>query len=453
MAAKRETITIRSGAGPTGASEPLPKAEIRRLLTTSQLELLKGAGTVYRTAAGAVVNAVVGLEDHIGAILTIWQGPDADKARTALALLDATGRELATKLAQMGQSLETFAGYIPPVIAELDLIKVDKTDPQVQEKLQVHKFIIDSSFLYEASAIAEVENTRAQDVLKRLNERILGLYTTSVPDSITYELPEVTAPAEPGASPRVEYGSFTSSGGDGSGSVGVSAYGGRDATARPDDEAAATAGTRPVDQGGGPVQPGGVEPPAAAEAPAGPPGGDQDQDSGAGTAGDDTAPPVIGAEDRTAIEDDPAEDGSAKTGTDTETAAFEPAPPTISHTSPNPAVPATTPAPVTTAPVTTPVVATPVAAPVVRDPVPVTTPPGVPPVIGSPKAAPTPAVGSPVMPRGGSAAGLSGMPYLPMMGGVGAVGEESGDLQRATYLSEDKAAWNGGHDVTDPVIR
>ncbi|MFI9550150.1 hypothetical protein [Nonomuraea endophytica] len=449
VASKRETLPIRSGAGPTGAPELLPKAEIRRLLTTSQLELLKGAGDAYLRTAGAVINAVVGIEDHIGVILTGWQGPDAEKARTALALLDTTGRELGLKLAQMGQSLEAYAGYIPPAIAELDGIKVAGTDPLVQEKLRARMFLYqrDIGGLHEAAAIAEVEDARAQDVLKKLNERILGLYATSVPESITYELPSVTPQTGPGASTRVGNGeegevrvltSGSSSGsgsGDGDGTGGTRAGGTvegitprtADGDARPDGEAGAIPGTQPVDQGAG-DRPVGVSQPGGVDGPAEPPAGGQDGNTGAGTA-DDTAPPVIGAEDRTAIEDVTAEDDPAQT----ETSAFQPTPPTIGNGPPSTVVPGTVPAPVGTGPA------------------PVTTPPGVPPVIGSPKAAYTPSAGLPGM--RGSAAGLSGMPFMPMMGGAGPVGQESGDTQRSTYLSEDKSAWSGGHDVTDPVIR
>jgi hypothetical protein len=82
---------------------------------------------------------------------------------------------------------------------------------------------------------------------------------------------------------------------------------------------------------------------------------------------------------------------------------------------------------------------------------PAVTTPGVPTVIGPSNTTYAPGTGLAAM-RGGSAAGMSGMPYLPMMGGGGAMGAEGDDLERTTFISEDRSSWNTGHDVTDPVI-
>ncbi|MGV9306417.1 hypothetical protein ACWDLG_23835 [Nonomuraea sp. NPDC003727] len=439
---KRETLVIWSDRVPTGEGEPHPKAEILRLLGTCQPDQVKGAGSTYISAAEAVINAVVGIEDHAGRILTIWKGPDADRARTALELMYATGQELARKLAEMGRSLEAYAGYIPAAIAEVQGIKVDKTDPQVQEMVRVQKLLlkVDLEGDDETNAIAAVEDLRAQEALKRLNEKIRDLHLTSVPYNITYELPAVTIPAGPGGDlTSVQYGgtsgsqgptfgdgdpgadraSVSGSGGTGETATRVAADGHQD-DVRPGGDDGAVPGTQPAEQPGQ-EQPGDGQRPGGGDGSGQQPGG---QSTSAGTE-DGTAPPVIGAQDRTDLDDATPEADPART----ETSAYQPpttTPTTIGNHPPRTAIPATTPTPTGTTP-------------------------GVPSVIGSPNSAYTPGGRLGAM-RGGSPAGLSGMPFLPMMGTGGPMGDEGGDLERATHLSEDRSAWTSSHDVTDPVI-
>ncbi|MEV0993359.1 hypothetical protein [Nonomuraea sp. NPDC050202] len=453
---KRETLTIWGDQAPTGQTENHPKAEIRRLLGTSQQELIKGAGSAYIGAAEAVINAVVGIEDHAGKILTIWQGPDADKARVALELMYATGRELGQKLAQMGRSLETYASYIPVAIAEVDGITVDKNDAKVQEIVNHHmRFYRVDLVGIESIAIAEVENGKAQEALKRLNEKIRDLHLVSVPFDITYELPAVTIPAAAGASMTVEYRSRSGTAGSASGigdvgqdetgsaSVGNSpgtgkgVIGGEQDDDRPGHEGNITPVTqaggapsqdRPVheDDSGEHRQSGGQDRSSGQEQ-----SGDQEQPGSPGQAtgeraDTEAAPPVIGAQATTKLGDAAPQTDPART----EASAYQPVTPTAPATiggTPGHAVPPT------------------------ATPPPTVAPPGVPSVIGSPNASPVSGAG-PVTVRAGSTVGASSMPFLPMMGGGAAAGDSGGDLDRNTYLAEDRSAWNSGHEVTEPVI-
>lgn len=434
---KRETLVIWGDQMPSGETEVHPKAEIQRLLATSQPDLVKLAGSSYISAAEAVANAVVGIEDHASKILTIWKGPDADRARTALQLLYATGNELASKLAEMGRSLEGYAASIPVAIAEVEGIKVDQNDPDVQDVLRLHRLTYGRDQEGdEAGVVAMLENMRAQQALRKLNEKIRDLHLGSVPHDITYELPVVAVSAGPLATTNVAYGGAGGTGGTGGSrgagdpdGTGVSGSGSRSASAMdtPGDEQGAVlpGGEDDADPGTPPADP-------AAEAGDGSGRQSEGQAGNAGTDTEDgTAPPVIGAQDRTAPDDagpgaDPEADPDVDPGADpsrTETSAYQPA---IGDR------PSLVARPATSLP-------------------PAAAPPAAPPVIGAPNSVYGP--GGPLgAMRGGSAAGLSGTPFLPMTAGAGAVGEEGADLERTTYLSEDRSAWNGGHEVTDPVI-
>ncbi|MEV3984462.1 hypothetical protein [Nonomuraea sp. NPDC049758] len=427
---RRETLVIRGDQVPSGETEVHPKAEIQRLLATSQPDLVKLAGSTYISTAEAVLNAVVGLEDDAGRILTIWKGPDADRARIALELLYATGNELARKLAEMGRSLEGYAASIPVAIAEVEGIKLDKNDPDVQEVVRVHRALygLDRQGDDEANAVALLENMRAQAALRKLNEKIRDLHLGSVPYDITYELPAVRVPGGPLATTSVVYGGTgrsddpTTGAGDPAGTgtgdgrtTGAGDPGTQDQTSRDGADDAAP-GTPPDDQ------PAGSDQPAGGPTPGRQPGdqaGDTGTGAGAGTE-DGTTPPVIGAQDRTELDDATPEADPGRT----ESSFYQP---TIGDRPPLVATPGRTAAPVAT-----------------NQPVPS--------VIGTPNSAYTPGGRLGTM-RGGSAAALSGTPFLPITGGAGPIGDAGGDLERTTYLSEDRSAWNGNHDVTDPVIR
>ncbi|MGW2158449.1 hypothetical protein [Nonomuraea sp. NPDC001699] len=429
---RRKTLVLRGDQVPSGETEVHPKAEIQRLLATSQPDLVKLAGSTYISTAEAVLNAVVGIEDEAGRILTIWKGPDADRARIALELLYATGNELAHKLAEMGRSLEGYADSIPVAIAEVEGIKLDKNDPDVQEVVRVHRALygLDRQGDDEANAVALLENMRAQAALRKLNEKIRDLHLGSVPYDITYELPAVTVPGGPLATTSVAYGGTGGSGspttgaggpdGTGTGEGGTTGAGDPGAPDQipPDGEDDAAPGTPPGDQPAGGDQPTGGDTPGQHP-------GDQTGNTGTGTGTgigteDGTTPPVIGAQDRTELDDATPEADPVRT----ESSAYQP---TVGERPPLVTTPNTTAAPVAA-----------------NQPVPS--------VIGSPNGAYTPGGRLGVM-RGGSAAGLSGTPFLPMTGGAGPIGDAGGDLERTTYLSEDRSAWNGNHDVTDPVIR
>lgn len=445
---KFETLPIWGEQIPTGQTEFQPKAEIWRLLGTSQLQQITSAGAAYTRAAEAVTGAVTGIDDYAGKILSIWQGPDADQARVALEAMYATGRQLARALADMGRALETYAGYVPTAIAEVNGITVDKNETAVQEEIGKLGMVVipnlggrtDAQLLIyaalQASAVTRVEDARAQEVLKRLNEKIRSLYISSIPFNINYELPTVTVPSTSGTSARVVYGDSggtpgtTSGGRDGAGGAadgGDGAAGVAGTAGQEDDRPSATdeagPGTEPDEQPGH-DQAAGQDPPQSADQPGGQdqPGtgeqtGEQGADAGA-PAEDDIAPQVIGSTDGTF----PGEAASAADPLRTEAAAYQPptpvAPPTIGGHA------VSTPTPTTSI---------------------------VPSVTVSPNTAYPPGTGLAAV-RGGSPAGVPGMPFPPMLGGGGATAGEGSDLERSAYLPEDRTAWNGSHEVTDPVI-
>ncbi|TYB64389.1 hypothetical protein FXF51_22005 [Nonomuraea sp. PA05] len=437
--AERKTLTIWSGPPPTGQTEPHPKDTIRQLLGTAQHEQIMKAASAYDMLANALVTATVGIMTHAGKILTIWKGPDADKARVALELLYATGRELALKCADTGWCLQRYAEYTATAIAEVDGIQVDRNHERVQALIRFNeKFSRGLSLA--GDEVTLVENAMAQEALKRLNEKIQNLQITSLPSSVTYELPTVTNPSASSASITVVYQSrsgteastagHSSTGRDGGNAAQTGDADGRSENPadgeRDEERPAADTGSPPAsrpeaqpapgeDRSGAQEQPDGGGDPAAQEQPVGQ-DADRDRDPEADTRDEPTAP-VIGAEDRTGLDDVPADIDPTRT----EASAYHPpaavAPATIGEL------------PVSTAP------------------------PAAPSVIGPSTGSYTPAAALAPM-RGGSGTGVSNMPYMPMMPAGGVMGNDvGGDLERTTFVPEDKSSWNGGsHDVTDAVI-
>lgn len=450
---KREELVIWTNQLPSGEAEKVSKAEILRLLHTSDKTSVTGAGTAYLNSATAVTNAIQGLEENAGKILTIWQGPDADKARVALELLYASGAELSKKLTVMGNALHTYADYVPPVISEVQGIAVTKDDQAVKDIVAQNKSgygevggntgIPRSEMEANAqtNAIASVENSRAQEALGRLNQKIQTLHIVELPYSIVYELPAVTIPPVPGDDTTpVDYGGSTGSTGPtfrndasnyrtGGSTTGGSRSGNTSGGDSSSPGGKQDGGDHPGGKDGD--TPGDSRPDQQSPDGSGTPGGqDQQQQDPTGQNNnqqdpkDGTAPPVIGANDKTSVSDaSPQFDPSQ-----TETSSYQP--------------PVITPTTIGNTPVTTTV------SPIQ---VPTASTPGVPSVIGSPGANYSPSGG--LLPvRGGAGAGMSGMPMMPMMGGGGPMGED-GDSERTTYLAEDKSAWTSGRDVTDPVIK
>ncbi|GAA2207379.1 hypothetical protein GCM10009850_028370 [Nonomuraea monospora] len=438
--AERKTLTIWSGPPPTGQTELHPKDTIRQLLGTAQHEQIMKAASAYDMLANALVTATVGIMTHAGKILTIWKGPDADKARVALELIYVTGRELALKCADTGWCLQRYAEFTATAIAEVDGIKVDRNHERVQALIQFNeKFSRGLSLA--GDEVTLVENGMAQEALKRLNEKIQNLQITSLPSSVTYELPTVTNPSVPGSSATVAHqnsnvtpsGASTTDrdGGNAAGTSGTGEAHGRDEgftggeqdEVRPAADPGSPPATRPEaqpdqggDRSGAQEQPDGGGDPAAQERPGGQ-DADRDRDLEADT-GDEPTPPVIGAEDRTGPDDVPADIDPTRTEASAYQQPAAVAPATIGEL------------PVSTAP-----------------------PAAAPSVIGPSTGSYTPAAALASI-RGGSGTGVSSMPYLPMMGAGGVMGNDTGgDLERGTYVPEDKSSWNGGsQDVTDAVI-
>ncbi|MFI7130789.1 hypothetical protein ACIBQ1_34220 [Nonomuraea sp. NPDC050153] len=450
---ERKTLTIWAGQGPTGETEPHPKDMIRWLLGTAQNDQIMKAASAYDILANALVHATVGIMTHAGKILTIWQGPDADKARVALALMYATGRELALKFADTGWSLQRYAGYIPTAIAEVDGIKVDRNDARVQELIRFNEQYY-RGISWNGNEVTLVEDAMAQEALKRLNEKIRDLQITSLPSSVTYELPAVASPSVSGASTSVVHqnrngtegasSGTPSTGGDGGNAAETNGAG--DAGSRNEGSTGGTTGGKPdggsppssrpevqpaqeqhsdKDQGDAREEQGGEGRPATPEQPDGQ-AADRDRSLEANT-DDETTAPVIGAGDRAPYDDANTDLDS----TQTETSAYQPpsavVPATIGETPASTATPTSAPTPTVTAP---------------RAPTSI-----------SPNGSYTPA-GALASLRGGNAAGTSSMPYMPLMGAGGAMGDQvGGDMERRTYMPEDKSFWNGSsQDVTDPVI-
>ncbi|MFG1941932.1 WXG100 family type VII secretion target [Nonomuraea sp. NPDC048826] len=421
---KQEIVTIPSYASTPFGDRPCSNSqEINSWLDGTDPTYVRGAGQTYANASSKVEQAVNALEEHAGRIVQIWKGPDSALARDALLLLHATGQELSTKMRQMGTALQTYAGHLETARTEA------KRAPTGAEVAGNHLQATDAE---DSVILQAAKNTIAQDAIHKLNTEIVTIFNSEVPPYIMYELPTVNLPGA-GSYDNPGYPIGTTSRGPTFGSLATDPSG-----VGP----GATVGTTPVGTTPDGTNPGGVDgtdpnnpnnpnDPNDPNNPDGPNGpGTQEPDpppdqnpaqNSATNPGDGTAPPVIGAENRTTTD-----------GTD----GVNPYQTDLATFTPTTAVTPTTFTPVTNT-------VTPYSV--------VGTSPGVPSVIGSPGAlggqSPMGAVG-----RGFGGGGLGGTPFMPYMGGgAGGAGEHS-DIERTTYLSEDPNAWTTGHDTTDPVI-
>ncbi|MGP4096156.1 hypothetical protein [Nonomuraea sp. KM90] len=440
---EREVVTILSfGNLPEGTWVTKTKSEIKALLQNTDPFYIEGTGQTYQNAATKIEQAVTALEEHAPKIAEVWQGPDASRARHALEMLHASGNELSTKLSMMGGALQTYAAHLR------------ETQGKVDEEVTVPA--AGSMTSSEEELVREgLENTKAQRALYELNQKIVSIYDIEVPHSVSYELPAVSLPAAPvdTQDPKYPTGSGTQgptfrtplseisggSNGGGSGGFGTTNTGGGSTGSLPG--GSNPGGSDPGGSNPGGTHPGGSDPdtpgsnnpenPQNPDAPVDPaPDAPTTEDPGqaqnpvTGTGDDDTVPPVIGTDDKTTI------DGPNGTNPrQTDMASYQPTTATIA----SPATPPTT----TISPSYG------------YAPAPVGGSPGTPAVIGSPGIG----TGQTALTSSGSrgAGGTSaGAPFLPFMGG--GAGGEHGDLERSTYMPEDKSAWTVGCETTDPVI-
>ncbi|MCK2221291.1 hypothetical protein MF672_046935 [Actinomadura sp. ATCC 31491] len=449
MSERQVVVILSFEKMPQGDWPQLEADEIKRLLGDTDPFTIQGAGQTYQYASSKVDAAISTLEEHAAKIAQVWKGPDAAKARHALEMLHASGKELSTKLSLMGSALQSYAGHLTDAKSKAN---EEVTVPGANQMSSSEEKVVRDG----------LEKVQAQRALWELNKQIVSLYNIEVPHDVSYELPTVTIPPlvdpeqvdypdGPGTTaPKlssVNYdtssGSTGSSGNGSSGSGSGSSGSGSSGSTGPGSGSTDPGGNDPNGSNPGGSDPNGSDPNGSdpngsnpndpgTQQPSDPgaqnPG--QTQNPGAQNPGGDTVPPVIGADDRTTT------DGS--NGLDprqTDVASFQPQTGVL-----NPSLSTfTTPPPATT-----------ISPPPSIGLSPVGATPGVPSVIGSPGLV---AGQSPLAAAAGRGLGgaSSGMPFMPFMGGAGGAGEH-GDLERNTFLSEDASCWTTGHDTTDPVI-
>ncbi|MFF0774444.1 hypothetical protein ACFYUK_36535 [Nonomuraea wenchangensis] len=449
---KREVVVILSFERMPHGEKPSQTGEqIKQLLGNTDPGTITGAGQTYMNASTKVDAAVSSLEEHAAKIAAVWKGPDAAKARHALEMLHASGRELSTKLSLMGGALQNYAERL------------------TETKSKVNEPVLTDRVSKTALEVERAETLQAQKALHELNQEIVNLYNIQVPHDVSYELPTVTlqSPIDPQTvnyptgsgsnGPTLGSGNGGSNGsgsfGSGSGSTGTNPGSTDPDGTNPNGSnpnGSNPNGSNPNGSDPNGSNPNGTDPngsnPNGTDPNGTNPGGTQNPGTTPGTnpgtnPGDGTVPPVIGNEDRTTT------DGSS--GTDprrTDVASFQPQatptlnPSTFTPTTLTPSFTGTTPGTFTTITPPPSIGYTPGGI----------TPGGVPSVIGSPGliAGQSPAAAAGLRGANGVA---GGMPLMPLTGGGGGGGGGS-DLERSTFLSEDPNCWTTAHDTTDPVI-
>ncbi|GAA1735328.1 hypothetical protein [Nonomuraea bangladeshensis] len=443
---KREVVVILSFERmPQGEKPSQTGDQIKQLLGNTDPGTITGAGQTYMNASTKVDAAVSSLEEHAAKIAAVWKGPDAAKARHALEMLHASGRELSTKLSLMGGALQNYAERL------------------AETKSKVNEPVLTDRVTKTALEVERAETLQAQKALHELNQEIVNLYNIQVPHDVSYELPTVTlqSPINP---QTVNYPTGSGSNGPtlgsgNGGSTGSGSFGSGSTSTNPggtDPNGSNPNGSNPNGSNPNGSNPNGSDPngsnpngsnpngsdpngsnPNGSDPNGANPGQTQNPGTNPGTnPGDGTVPPVIGNEDRTST------DGSSVTDPRrTDMASFQPqATPTLNPTTLTPSFTGTTPGAITTITPPPSIGYTPGGI----------TPGGVPSVIGSPGliAGQSPMAAAGLRGAGGAA---GGMPLMPLTGG-GAGGGEGNDLERSTFLSEDPNCWTTAHDTTDPVI-
>ncbi|QYC38720.1 hypothetical protein Nocox_05465 [Nonomuraea coxensis DSM 45129] len=440
---EREVVVILSfDRMPRGEKPPEGATgdQIKQWLANTDPGSVTGAGQTYMAASTKVDAAIGTLEEHVAKIAATWKGPDAAKARHALEMLHASGRELSTKLGLMGGALQNYAERL------------------TETKGKVNEPVLTGQVSKTALEVEKAETDQARKALYELNKEIVNLYNVQVPHDVSYELPTVSLSSPvnpknvtyPGGSETAIPSAGSNPSGSGPSSFAPGSTNDPSSTnpGGTDPNGSNPNGSNPNGSDPNGSNPGGSDPngsnPGGTDPNGTNPGGTDPNGSNPGTnPGDGTVPPVIGGSDRTTT-DGPAGTDPART----DAASFTPqGTPTLTPTAST-----FTPSPFTPSPFGTTTPVTSISPPPSIGYTPGgATPGGIPSVIGSPGI-----IGGQSPAAAAGARGLgglnSGMPFMPMMGGgVGGAGEGSG-LERTTYLAEDPNSWVTGHDTTDPVI-
>ncbi|WP_336207651.1 hypothetical protein [Nonomuraea sp. LPB2021202275-12-8] len=419
------------------------------LLATSPIEV-HGAGLTYAEVSAkikAVADALPGIASKLD---DCWSSESSAKAQKALQRLNASGASLADATGKMGEALTAYGrDYLPAAREKI----------QALNRLSDGEVSIPSSELPASTSNLEpnspLDDFKARGILQTLNEQISDLYFGVIPATVSIDLPEISLPGPdtgrqlgintPTTYNQGDYRDGIGSPGGPDGSDRSSTPGGAPSglgsdagTSDPGDRSGSqppTGGTPGGDSPSGDSpsgdSPGGDTPgsdtPGADTPGADTPGAGDPQDGASpGDQDEATSPAVIGGDDTS----DETSMGTPGEDPD-ETEAADYSPQTITPT---------TVAPPTTA---TPLTGQPQIIPAHQG----TT--GVPSVIGGQSTFGQ--AGTIAASAGRAGLNGMGMPLMPMMGGGGA-GEQQADLERTTYLSEDRDLWSPAERSTTPVI-
>jgi hypothetical protein len=436
--AEKKTLPIRDQSVCPYAGQVTAEPDLiqRWIMGTAPADIKK-AGTAHTKAAELLSTHAEDLRGAAKKLSEHWRSDASAKTQQALQMLVTTSTELVTKLNMMGAALDSYGGtHLPDAQKKIQSLPKESGGSGGEENTGGGTTGAPSRDGVIGGDAGADRTKQAREILQQLNQQIVQVYY-NVPVEVTYTLPEVTMPADPGGPGRYRLPTVpstsnpldgTSGGGSYSGGSGGLSGSSGDGGARPD--------TVPPSRDPGPGSPGGPD----GTGPGGNgPGGNGNQPGGQQPDGqhpDGTAPPVIGGERSTAMPGVPDQRG-------TEAASV---PPTITG-----APPPMTPMTPTTVPTTPGGWPTPQGwTPAPANPV-VGTPPGVPTVLGNP------GTGYGAMPGGGGpgtrtagAPGNGGFPFMPMGSGASA-GAEDG-YEHSTMLHEDPDTWVTDHNVTDPLI-
>ncbi|GGL14970.1 hypothetical protein Sme01_16290 [Sphaerisporangium melleum] len=193
---------------------------VRNLLNATNPGAVHGAGAVHLTVAETIASSVEALHKQLAGIEDKWEGDSGAEFKKAVEKLKATGGELSAKMQIMGGKLQTYSErltwYRENAIEDswmgswengIDIVPGDwgEDDPNSN-----------------SSYFTDSRNSRARHHLENLNKEIAGLYD-EIPARIEYDLPQMSPVAAPGM-PKVP-DDFTMPGSDGGGYGGGGPYG------------------------------------------------------------------------------------------------------------------------------------------------------------------------------------------------------------------------------------
>ncbi|MEV6860996.1 hypothetical protein AB0M44_08320 [Streptosporangium subroseum] len=452
-----------AATGPSG-TVMYPLSSIKKWLADTSPAKVEDAGFSYGHAASSIDYACEGVARNATQLAKVWDGFGSVEVQEAMQKLHATGSELVSKMEMISTTLRLYGGtYLP----------------QVREQVAGLNSPLEGIGVELPGTATESKDTKAgRKAMTELNEKIVELYNTNIPRTVSYDLDIPQAPegaastsrkvnlyadTMPSSSGSSSY-SGSSSAGDPGGSNGFASY--------PD---ADTSGSGTGGTGGGSntegSDPNGSDPGNSGSGSEGPGG------SGAGSDGpgsDGSGPDGSGSDGSDGTTEDGAEAGSEQgsepspadangTGADQDAGNDQTVDSVIGGN--NDALandPRSTEVENFTQPPTT--GALPNLPNVITGPT--AGPLGVPSALGAPPGLGVPSVlGGPgfgagaagmgeaasVMARGATAtSGMPMMPMMPMGGGVG--GEGCQELDSSYGLPEDHDVWKCDDDVTFSTI-